>query len=161
MDTCQSPILSPLTMRESARGITLTSIYDEMLARRELSVVGDINSAMAHDLCQQIRLLEAADPTAPITVFVSSPGGNVRAGLAIYDTMRLSPCPIHTVCVELAASMGAIIFMGGDEAPHGAPCRTHDSRPAHPARSWGLGPSTPGNKPASHADPQGPDANPV
>lgn len=93
MDTCQSPIISPLTMRESARGITLTSIYDEMLARRELSVVGDINSAMAHDLCQQIRLLEAADPTAPITVFVSSPGGNVRAGLAIYDTMRLSPCP--------------------------------------------------------------------
>lgn len=128
MDTCQSPIISPLTMRESARGITLTSIYDEMLARRELSVVGDINSAMAHDLCQQIRLLEAADPTAPITVFVSSPGGNVHAGLAIYDTMRLSPCPIHTVCVELAASMGAIIFMGGDErrmAPH-AELMIHD-----------------------------------
>lgn len=90
--------------------------------------MGDINSAMAHDLCQQIRLLEAADPTAPITVFVSSPGGNVRAGLAIYDTMCLSPCPIHTVCLELAASMGAIIFMGGDErrmAPH-AELMIHD-----------------------------------
>lgn len=121
MDTTQNPIISPLTMRESARGVTLTSVYDEMLARRELSIVGDINSAMAHDLCQQIRLLEATDPAAPITVFIASPGGNVRAGLAIYDTMRLAACPIHTICLELAASMGAIIFMGGDErrmAPH-------------------------------------------
>ena len=128
MDTTQKPIISPLTMRESARGITLTSVYDEMLVRRELSVVGDINSAMAHDLCQQIRLLEAADPAAPITVFIASPGGNVRAGLAIYDTMRLAACPIHTVCLELAASMGAIIFMGGDErrmAPH-AELMIHD-----------------------------------
>lgn len=52
MDTTQTPVINPLTMRESARGITLTSVYDEMLARREPSVVGDINSAMAHDLCQ-------------------------------------------------------------------------------------------------------------
>ena len=128
MDTTHAPIISPLTMRESARGVTLTSVYDEMLARRELSVVGDINSAMAHDLCQHIRLLEAADPAAPITIFIASPGGNVRAGLAIYDTMRLAACPIHTVCLELAASMGAIIFMGGDErrmAPH-AELMIHD-----------------------------------
>ena len=52
MDTNHSPIISPLTMRESARGITLTSIYDEMLARRELSVMGNIETPMAHDLCQ-------------------------------------------------------------------------------------------------------------
>lgn len=64
----------------------------------------------------------------PITVFIASPGGNVRAGLAIYDTMRLAACPIHTVCLELAASMGAIIFMGGDDrrmAPH-AELMIHD-----------------------------------
>ena len=128
MDTNHSPIISPLTMRESARGITLTSIYDEMLARRELSVMGNIETPMAHDLCQQIRLLEATDPAAPITVFIASPGGNVRAGLAIYDTMRLAACPIHTICLELAASMGAIVFMGGDErrmAPH-AELMIHD-----------------------------------
>ena len=128
MDPNQPPIISPLTMRESARGITLTSVYDEMLARRELSVVGDINSSMAHDLCQQIRLLAATVPAAPITIFIASPGGNVRAGLAIYDTMRLVTCSIHTICLELAASMGAIIFMGGDErrmAPH-AELMIHD-----------------------------------
>ena len=62
MDTNHSPIISPLTMRESARGITLTSIYDEMLARRELSVMGNIETPMAHDLCQQIRLLDATQP---------------------------------------------------------------------------------------------------
>ena len=101
MDTNHSPIISPLTMRESARGITLTSIYDEMLARRELSV---------------------------ITIFVASAGGSVRSGLAIYDAMRLASCPIRTVCLEFAASMGAVIFMGGDDrrmAPH-AELMIHD-----------------------------------
>ena len=113
MDTTQNPIISPLTMRESARGITLTSVYDEMLARRELSVVGDINSAMAHDLCQQIRLLDVADPVAPITVFIASPGGNVRAGLAIYDTMQYIKCDVSTICIGMAASMGAFLLSGG------------------------------------------------
>ena len=113
MDTNHSPIISPLTMRESARGITLTSIYDEMLARRELSVMGNIETPMAHDLCQQIRLLDATDPSRPITIFVA---------------MRLASCPIRTVCLEFAASMGAVIFMGGDDrrmAPH-AELMIHD-----------------------------------
>lgn len=128
MDTNHSPIISPLTMRESARGITLTSIYDEMLARRELSVMGNIETPMAHDLCQQIRLLDATDPSRPITIFVASAGGSVRSDLAIYDAMRLASCPIRTVCLEFAASMGAVIFMGGDDrrmAPH-AELMIHD-----------------------------------
>ena len=128
MDTNHSPIISPLTMRESARGITLTSIYDEMLARRELSVMGNIETPMAHDLCQQIRLLDATDPSRPITIFVASTVGSVRSGLAIYDAMRLASCPIRTVCLEFAASMGAVIFMGGDDrrmAPH-AELMIHD-----------------------------------
>lgn len=128
MDTNHSPIISPLTMRESARGITLTRIYDEMLARRELSVMGNIETPMAHDLCQQIRLLDATDPSRPITIFVASAGGSVRSGLAIYDAMRLASCPIRTVCLEFAASMGAVIFMGGDDrrmAPH-AELMIHD-----------------------------------
>lgn len=122
MDTNHSPIISPLTIRESARGITLTSIYDEMLARRELSVMGNIETPMAHDLCQQIRLLDATDPSRPITIFVASAGGSVRSGLAIYDAMRLASCPIRTVCLEFAASMG------GDDrrmAPH-AELMIHD-----------------------------------
>ena len=86
-----------------------------MLARRELSVMGNIETPMAHDLCQQIRLLDATDPSRPITIFVASAGGSVRSGLAIYDAMRLASCPIRTVCLEFAASMGAVIFMSGDD----------------------------------------------
>lgn len=107
-------IISPRTMRETARGITLTSIYDEMLSRRELSVTGDVNSAMAFDVCQQLLQLEHEDPSAEITLYVSTPGGDVSAGLAIMDTMCTISCPVRTVCLDMAASMGAIIFVSGD-----------------------------------------------
>ena len=91
MDTNHSPIISPLTMRESARGITLTSIYDEMLARRELSVMGNIETPMAHDLCQQIRLLDATDPSRPITIFVASAGGSSAARSATCSLLLTCP----------------------------------------------------------------------
>ena len=107
-------IISPRTMRETARGIALTSIYDEMLSRRELSVTGDVNSAMAFDVCQQLLQLEHEDPSAEITLYVSTPGGDVSAGLAIVDTMCTISCPVRTVCLDMAASMGAIIFVCGD-----------------------------------------------
>lgn len=107
-------IISPRTMRETARGITLTSIYDEMLSRRELSVTGDVNSAMAFDVCQQLLQLEHEDSSAEITLYVSTPGGDVSAGLAIVDTMWTISCPVRTVCLDMAASMGAIIFVSGD-----------------------------------------------
>lgn len=126
--TATAPFISPYTIRETANGLSLTTVYDEMLARRELSVVGEIDTAMAHDICQQVRLLEAAGATAEITVFVASPGGSVRAGLAIYDTLRLVSCPIKTVCLETAASMGSIVFEAGDRremAPH-AELMIHD-----------------------------------
>ena len=116
-------------MRESARGITLTSIYDEMLARRELSVMGNIETPMAHDLCQQIRLLDATDPSRPITIFVASAGGSVRSGLAIYDAMRLASVPHpHRLPGIRRVQWAAVIFMGGDDrrmAPH-AELMIHD-----------------------------------
>ena len=88
MDTNHSPVISPLTMRESARGITLTSIYDEMLARRELSVMGNIETPMAHDLCQQIRLLDATDPSRPITIFVASTSHRVPSAPSAWNSPR-------------------------------------------------------------------------
>ena len=121
-------IISPCTMRETARGIALTSIYDEMLARRELSVTGQVTSEMAFDICQQLLQLEHADAAAEITLYVASPGGSVSAGLAIVDTMRTISCPVRTVCLDTAASMGAIIFVSGDRRemfPH-AELMIHD-----------------------------------
>lgn len=120
--------LSPFTMRETAYGISLTSVYDEMLARRELSVLGTVDQHMAFDLCQQMLQLERLDPEEEITLFVASPGGLVSASLAIVDTMRSISCPVRTVCLDTAASMGAIIFVSGDRRemyPH-AELMLHD-----------------------------------
>lgn len=121
-------ILSPHTMRETSRGIALTSVYDEMLARRELSVTGPVTQDMAFDVCQQLLQLEYADPEAEVTLYVASPGGSVSAGLAIVDAMRTIACPVRTVCLDTAASMGAVIFVCGDRRemfPH-AELMIHD-----------------------------------
>lgn len=119
---------SPRILRESSAGIEATSIYDDMLSRRELAVVGEVEQEMAFSLCQHIRRLEIMGPHDPITVFISSPGGAVSAGLSIYDLLRSVSCPVKTVCTELAASMGSIIFMAGDTRemyPH-AELMVHD-----------------------------------
>lgn len=119
---------SPLIVRETSAGLERTGIYDEMLRERHLAVLGEVEPAMAMDICQHVLRLEREDTVSPITVYVSSPGGSVSAGLAIYDVLRTVSCPVRTVCTELAASMGSIIFMAGDERemlPH-AELMIHD-----------------------------------
>lgn len=119
---------TPCILRETSHGIEAVSVYDEMLERRELVLLGEIEPAMSQHACQCVRHLERTDPRAPITVFVESPGGEVGAGLAIYDALRAVSCPIRTVCTSLAASMGAVVFMAGDERfmyPH-AELMVHD-----------------------------------
>ena len=126
--TTLNTLSAPRILHETSSGITATTIYDEMLARRELAVVGDIEQGMAFSLCQHIRRLEAENPAAPIAVFVSSPGGSVGAGLAVYDLLRSVSCPVRTVCTESAASMGSVIFMAGERRemyPH-AELMVHD-----------------------------------
>lgn len=119
---------APSILRETSRGLERTSIYDELLRERTLVISGEIEPLMASALCQHVLFLEREDPSSPITLFVSSPGGQVGPGLAIYDVLRSVSCPIRTVCGDLAASMGSIIFMAGDERemyPH-ASLMIHD-----------------------------------
>lgn len=119
---------SPMIMHETSQGVTLTSVFDEMLSRRELSVTGEITHSMAFAICQHLFLLEMDDPTAEITLYVASPGGSVSAGLSIVDAIRGISCPVRTVCIDTAASMGAIIFVSGDRRemfPH-AELMIHD-----------------------------------
>lgn len=126
MQTNANP--SPLIIRETSAGLERTGIYDEMLRERRLAVLGEVEPAMAMDICQHVLRLEREEPVSPITVYVSSPGGSVSAGLAIYDALRTVSCPVRTVCTELAASMGSTIFMAGDERemlPH-AELMIHD-----------------------------------
>lgn len=122
------PETSPLIIRETSAGLERTTIYDELLRERSLVVAGEIEPGMAMGTCQHLMRLEREDPSSPVTVYVSSPGGQVGAGLAIFDALRTISCPIRTVCTELAASMGSIVFMAGDERemlPH-AEIMVHD-----------------------------------
>jgi len=87
-------------------------IYSRLLEDRVIFLGEWIDSAVANTVIAQLLFLEKQDPKAPITMYVNSPGGHVTAGLAIYDTMQYVKCPIVTVAVGLAASMGSIILAG-------------------------------------------------
>lgn len=89
-------------------------IYSRLLEDRVIFLGEGIDSAVANTVIAQLLFLEKADPKAPITMYVNSPGGHVTAGLAIYDTMQYIKCPVNTVAMGLAASMGSIILAGGE-----------------------------------------------
>ena len=105
----------PSIVKETSNGMFCYRIQDEMLANREIECVGEINSESVNSLISQIRYLAKQDPDKEITIYINSPGGEVSSGLALYDVMKGVKCPIRTVCVGMAASMGAILFVSGDE----------------------------------------------
>lgn len=107
--------VTPLILRETSSGISSYRIEDEMLRQREIQCVGPIDDKAADALCLQLRYLQREDPDAEITLYINSPGGTVQSGLAVYDVMKAVSCPIRTVCLGLAASMGALLFVAGDQ----------------------------------------------
>lgn len=107
--------ISPRIMRETTAGMFLYTIQDDMLQRRELECTGTIDSDSVYELCRQLRYLQNDDPDKEITMFINSPGGEVDSGLALYDVMKGISCPIRTVCMGVAASMGAVLFAAGDK----------------------------------------------
>lgn len=113
---------TPRIIRETSAGDFTYDIRDEMLAHREVECVGEINDMTVYSLCRQLRYLQSQDPQGEITLFINSPGGEVKSGLALYDVMQGISCPIRTVCMGQAASMGAVLFAAGDVRhilPHG------------------------------------------
>lgn len=90
-------------------------IFSRLLAERIVLITGEIDDEMAGTVVAQLLFLESEDPQKRISVYINSPGGVVTAGLAIYDTMRQVKCPVQTICVGQACSMGAILLAGGDE----------------------------------------------
>ena len=112
----------PRIFHETSSGLYPSMIQDEMLKRRELECVGEINSDSVYALCRQLRYLQGEDPDKEITMYINSPGGEISSGLALYDVMQGLSCPIHTICMGTAASMGALLFVAGkqrDILPHG------------------------------------------
>lgn len=89
-------------------------VFSRLLAERIIFITGQIDDQVADSVVAQLLLLNADDRTKEVCVYINSPGGVVSAGLAIYDTMRLVECPVHTICVGQACSMGAVLLAGGD-----------------------------------------------
>lgn len=108
-------------IRESSYGYHLIPIQDEMLSHREVELVGEVSADSVNALIRQLRYLQNEDPKAPITLYINSPGGSVDSGMALYDVMQAVSCPVRTICVGLAASMAALLFVSGaerDMLPH-------------------------------------------
>jgi ATP-dependent Clp protease, protease subunit len=89
------------------------TVSDRLLRERRVMLTGAIDMAVAGQICSQLLLLDAEDPDADITLYVNSPGGEVDAGFAIYDTMQAIRADVATVCLGLAASMGQFVLCGG------------------------------------------------
>lgn len=112
----------PMIVRETSGGPYVCQIQDEMLKHREIECVGEINAESVYSLVRQLRYLYREDPSGEITLYINSPGGEVDSGLALYDVMKAISCPVRTVCLGTAASMGAVLFAAGDKRdilPHG------------------------------------------
>ena len=107
--------MKPKIIKETVNGYFTTDIIDEMFRRREVNCVGVIDMDSTNDLIAQLLQLEKEDPDAEITMYINSPGGSVVDGLALYDVMQSISCPIRTVCIGMAYSMGALLFVAGDQ----------------------------------------------
>lgn len=105
---------SPQIMQETALGLERFDIRDEMLAARELELTGPVDSESCANVIRGLLHLQRTNSEAPITLFINSPGGEVSSGLALLDVMSAISCPMHTVCLGLAASMAALLFIAGD-----------------------------------------------
>lgn len=103
-----------IRMAQASAGMNLSdSVYERLLRERIIFLGTQVDDEIANKLSAQILLLSAEDPTRDISLYINSPGGSVTAGMAIYDTMKYSPCDIATYGMGLAASMGQFLLSGG------------------------------------------------
>ena len=103
----------PYVIEQTNRGERSYDIYSRLLKDRIIFLGGEIDDDVANVVVAQMLFLEMEDPDADIMLYINSPGGSVSAGMAIYDTMRYLKCEVSTVCIGLAASMGAFLLAAG------------------------------------------------
>lgn len=106
-------MLVPVVIESSPRGERAFDIYSRLLKDRIIFLGAGIEDHMANLVIAQMLFLEADDPDKDIMLYVNSPGGSVSAGLAIYDTMQYIRCDVATICIGMAASMGAVLLSAG------------------------------------------------
>jgi len=105
--------LVPMVVEQTARGERAYDIYSRLLKERIIFLTGAVYDQVSSLLCAQLLFLESENPGKDISFYINSPGGVVSAGLAIYDTMQYIRCPVSTVCVGQAASMGSLLLAAG------------------------------------------------
>ena len=107
--------LIPTVIEKSQHGERAYDIYSRLLKERIIFLAGPINDMVANSIIAQMLFLASQDPKKDIQLYINTPGGSVTAGMAIYDTMQYVKCPISTVCVGMAASMGATLLAAGEK----------------------------------------------
>ena len=105
--------LVPIVVEQTARGERSYDIYSRLLKERVVFAVGPVEDYMANVIVAQLLFLESENPEKDIALYINSPGGSVSAGLAIYDTMQFVKPDVSTICIGMAASMGAVLLAGG------------------------------------------------
>ena len=105
--------LVPYVIEQTGHGERSYDIFSRLLNDRIIMLTGEVNDAMASVVVAQLLYLEGQDPEKDISVYINSPGGSVTSGLAIYDTMQYIRCDVSTICMGMAASMGAFLLSAG------------------------------------------------
>ncbi len=103
----------PYVIEQTSRGERSYDIYSRLLKERIIFLGEEVTDASASVIIAQLLFLEGEDPEKDIHLYINSPGGSVSAGLAIYDTMQYIKCDVSTICIGMAASMGAFLLSGG------------------------------------------------
>ncbi|HRK19345.1 MAG TPA: ATP-dependent Clp protease proteolytic subunit [Hyphomicrobiaceae bacterium] len=103
----------PAVIEQTNRGERTYDLPSRMLQERIIFVIGPVEDNMASSICMQLLFLEAQNPNKDIAMYINSPGGVVTSGMAIYDTMQFIKCPVTTLCIGQAASMGSLLLAAG------------------------------------------------
>ena len=106
-------VLIPYVVERTSGGERSYDLYSRLLEDRIIFLSGEIDDAVANTVVAQLIYLEGKDPGKDISLYINSPGGSVSAGMAIYDTMNYIKCDVSTICIGMAASMGAFLLAGG------------------------------------------------
>jgi ATP-dependent Clp protease protease subunit len=107
--------LVPMVIEQSGRGERAYDIYSRLLRERVVFLVGPVNDQSANLVIAQLLFLESENPDKDVSLYINSPGGSVSAGLAIYDTMQFIKPAVSTLCMGMAASMGAFLLAAGEK----------------------------------------------
>jgi ATP-dependent Clp protease, protease subunit len=105
--------LIPIVIEKTGRGERAYDIYSRLLRDRIVFLGGGVDDHTANLIIAQMLFLSNEDSKSPVSFYINSPGGSVTAGLAVYDTMQFLRCEVHTYCIGMAASMGAVLMCGG------------------------------------------------